>query len=132
MKGVLIALSLMAIILNAEAQWTKLPITGSPLDQYVDLTKIDKKRKPYPALWVLNDFRNEEKKNAFGKSYKSTVVLYEINCSSRRLRVTTAYYYQNSMGEGQIVDSIDTDLDNFYTPPPNTAPELYIKLVCSN
>lgn len=131
MKRGLLALSLIAIIFNAEAHWTKLPFTDSTVDQYIDPTRIDNKRKPYPALWVLVDFRNEVKKNAFGKLYKSHIILYDIDCISRKLKIGVVYYYQNGMGEGQVVDTLETNMDKFITPPPYSPGEFYIKLVCS-
>ena len=133
MKKSILFFALFIFIANAKAQWIKMPITGASVDQYIDPSRIDKKRNPYPALWLLTDYKNQDQKSAFdNKYYKSVVALFEVDCNSKKYRLANAYYYQNSMGEGKIVDSINNDTGRFSTPPPNSPPEGYIKIICSN
>lgn len=113
------------LTLSAHAKWEAIPFTDTNVKQYIDFQRIDKNRKPYPGLWVLMDLDSSSN----SEKYKSVVTYMEFDCVAKKQRLSIAYTYKGSMGNGGIVDTIDMPTA-FKMPAPDSPPEFYMKIVC--
>lgn len=93
----LLIVSTLFFVANANAEWTKLGLfSDNETEIYVDANKDRfEGRKVY--LWVLQNHINGHTNNGF----RSVVIYLELDCSARRYRNLSMKFYRANMGEGK-------------------------------
>lgn len=69
------------------------------LESYIDIksiTKDDNLRR----YWVINNVTSR-----LALPHKSTLIIYELDCRERKVRLLQSEYFSELMGEGVVIDS---------------------------
>lgn len=111
---------------SAVAGWTH--VGGDKgLSYYADLATIDKSGDT-STMWSLLDFQAEQSVGDI-KPFYSVNVKTEYSCGTKQSRTLEVVYTSGSMGKGEMVYSIDSDVK--FTPvPSDSIEEVNWKIAC--
>ena len=129
LKNSLIGLMLMAVSAGAMAEWTK--ISGGVSTNtfsYADLSSI-RKSGSTAKIWILID-HNEVKTTPNGKSYLSVMERFEYDCNEEKSRGLSIYFYSGNMKNGDIVESVDTEENQWHSILPESVGATHLKIAC--
>jgi hypothetical protein len=110
-------------------EWTKIGSSSDGIVAYVDLVGIRELNSGYRA-WAMLDFPKPTAVPSSTVKALSTLVLFEISCSSERIRPLQRLYYTGYKGDGGSIRSQD-ELKGFNFPPPGTFEHKVLTEVCA-
>ena len=105
-------------------EWTKVTTNVDGTTFYADLDRI-RKHDGYVYWWDLTDYLKPK------NGYFSSKFYIQGDCKLFRMKDVSALFYKEPMGKGPGLDvEIQGKYGNWKYPPPNTAGEEILKLVC--
>ena len=125
MKSLLTPFTLLFMVMfssSSFAEWSKVIDNDDGDTSYVDFERI-RKHGGYVYYWTMSDYL---KPTQFGDL--SSKVYYQGDCKLFRNMGLRYYFYKEPMGRGQVIDSSNNS--EWEYPPPNSALERVLKLVC--
>ena len=126
MKKLLLVLFLVMISFNSYAEWSLVARSTDKIEYYIDFDRVSK-NNGYVYYWVLSNFPSPP----YAKG-KSSLELYEVNCSPPIKERRKAYYFYNStMGKkGTRSPVFDTSTGPWEYSVPGSVQERLIEAVC--
>ena len=132
LKNSLIGLLLMAVSAGAMAEWTKIGggtnASSGDYDNYADLSTIRKSGNT-AKMWVLRDYKKAQTATN-GKSYLSSMARQEYDCNEEKSSGLTIYAYSGNMKNGDIVDGVDTEENQWHSILPESTGATAFKVAC--
>lgn len=129
LKNSLIGLMLMAVSAGAIAEWTKIGATSDgEFDNYADLSTIRKSGNT-AKMWTLRNFKKAETA-ANGKSYLSSMTRSEYDCNEEKFRLLSIHFYSSNMRNGDIVNGLDTEENQWHSILPESISATEFKIAC--
>ena len=130
MKNQLLALILMAVTTNAEAEWTLFDSKEGVKNYYIDLNTIRKEGNA-AKVWTMISYEAVESTSE-GKLYTSAKDLWIFDCKRDTGYIASINYYDGSMGKGDFVDSVNINEKKSGDPiVPGTTLEWIFKKACN-
>ena len=118
-KKLFLLLVSLLLSFNANAQWTKMPITEGDLfeEMYIDFDNIKKKKDGYVYWWMMTSH------------YDSSEKLYiRADCEDERMNPLQGVFHNEPMGQGEST-SVQSDTGWTY-PAPDTGTYRFLEVVC--
>ena len=126
MKKLLLVLFLVMISFNSYAEWSLVVTSTNKNEYYIDFDRVSK-NNGYVYYWVLSNFPSPP----YAKG-KSSLELYEVNCSPPIKERRKAYYFYNSamVQKGTRSSVFDTSTGPWEYSVPGSVQERLIEAVC--
>jgi hypothetical protein len=138
MSKLILLLTLMFISINALAEWIQI---GEPTEimnaSYADSESIKGKNTNLVSMWVLYDFKTEQKIvgrkffSARVDKFLSEKLHKEYDCTNRKLQIVQIIDYANNRGTGEVTYN-QTFSNTWDKVPPHSYSEIEWNLVCGN
>ena len=125
MKKLLLILFSILISFNSYGEWTKVAESTRDDVFYIDLATI-KERGGYVNYWELTDLTIPLEDTPIF-SYKKLV---QVDCIEGSRRDKVKYYYDQSMGEGDIFDQDQSPSSKWLYLPPGSSYYALLEYVC--
>lgn len=115
----------MALSSTSFAEWTKKAESIKGDTYYLDFERI-RKHDGYVYYWTLGDYSTPTK-----EGFSSSVDYWRGDCELFRLKNLTQIGYQEQMGQGERLRTVDTEDIGWTYPNPDSVHEILLKNVCS-
>ena len=129
MKKILFALLALTISQSAIAEWVEIG-GGANSTTYFDPNRIESYSGIYQSIWSLIDYKDTQQRKDIKAPWRSTMMRWNVNCSTKESRTISGFWYSENMGKGEIVDS-ESKTGSFSSSPPNSVAESLINLACA-
>ena len=128
MKKLLIALALVIICGNANAEWIEVDFIKNRFIIYADKTTI-RRNENIVKMWELTDFKMMQK-NKDDTEFLSVKALQEHDCKEGRSRLLDLAQYSGAMGKGGVIMSGSDFGDRWNYVSPESIAESIWKIAC--
>jgi hypothetical protein len=128
MKKILFVLFALMVSQPAMAQWVEMG-GDSSARRYYDPSRIESYSGIYQSIWTLEDISTTQSPKGIKKPFRSIVFRWNVDCSTKEIRVIGAFFYSENMGKGELVDSSSRQR-SFESSPPNSIGEKIANLAC--
>ena len=125
MKRIL-TIFLLLFSINGYCEWTKVN-DSVDFTSYMDKKTI-KRNGNTVKIWQLLDYKTPQELKS-GK-YKSSVILFEYDCKEEQRRILSLVEYEDQMGIGKPILTID-EYDKWTYVKPNTHDFIMMKFLCN-
>lgn len=122
----LIPIFLLFFSVNGYCGWFKV-VESDSTTTYIDDSKISKKDK-FIRVWTLNNMTKPRKLDN-GMTYQSYISLTEIDCREDRMRELSTTLYQDEMGKGSVLISLN-EVSKWSFSPPGSVGDNLVKFSC--
>ena len=108
------------------AGWTKIGTNVDGSTHYVDFERI-RKHDGFVYYWTMGDYLKPT-----SQGYLSNQSYYQGDCKVFREKTLTEHYFMDQMGRGtRTIWNLTEGQRQWMFPPPGSAMEVILKLVCS-
>lgn len=114
---------------SAFAEWVL--ISFSDLGRYYMSSDIPVPTGQIRNAWLLTDYM-ESQKIMDNQTFRSVKSLHRVNCVSSMIQDVRFVYYNRSMGEGSVIESIEMLSNDWEYIVPDSVGSALFKVTCNN